>query len=59
VWQIREVHDVLSRNSQRGVQVVRTRHAITFLFDYPFRHVQIVLRCVPDCLTALPTETAG
>jgi hypothetical protein len=53
------VHDVLSRNSQRGVQVVRTRHAITFLFDYPFRHVQIVLRCVPDCLTALSMETAG
>eukprot|EP00698_Gefionella_okellyi_P001540 TRINITY_DN1146_c0_g1_i5.p1 TRINITY_DN1146_c0_g1~~TRINITY_DN1146_c0_g1_i5.p1 ORF type:complete len:1217 (+),score=226.35 TRINITY_DN1146_c0_g1_i5:261-3653(+) len=41
---VKEVYECLVANYHREVDVVRTRHAITFLFDYPVRHVQIVLR---------------
>jgi len=43
---LRHVADVLSANYRQDVKVVRTKHAVSFIFDYPYRHVQIVLRYV-------------
>jgi len=40
------IAEVLQRNTSQTVRVIRTKHAVTFLFDYPLRHVQIVLRYV-------------
>ena len=41
---VKHIHSVISRNSSSRGQVVRTNRAITILGDFPYRHVQIILR---------------
>lgn len=42
---VKHIHSIISRNAASRGQVVRTNRAITILGEYPFRHVQIILRC--------------
>lgn len=41
---VKHIHSVISRNTASRGQVVRTNRAITILGEYPYRHVQIILR---------------
>jgi hypothetical protein len=54
--QVKELYEVLSRNTGQSVTVVRTSHAVTFLFAPPYRHVQIVLRYVGLGFVLIPSR---
>jgi hypothetical protein len=45
---ITHIHSVLSQNIARqgkgNVEMVRTKNAVTFVSQYPLRHVQVILR---------------
>eukprot|EP00698_Gefionella_okellyi_P025514 TRINITY_DN9375_c0_g1_i8.p1 TRINITY_DN9375_c0_g1~~TRINITY_DN9375_c0_g1_i8.p1 ORF type:complete len:1171 (-),score=273.51 TRINITY_DN9375_c0_g1_i8:27-3338(-) len=41
---IKEIYDSISANLDTNCNVMRTRHAITIVTSFPYRHVQIILR---------------
>lgn len=49
---VKHVHSVITRNCSSRGQVVRTNRAITILGEYPYRHVQIILRCALNAVLA-------
>ena len=40
----RHVYDTVKANTEGRCDVIRTRRAITILGEFPYRHVQIILR---------------
>ena len=41
---LKHIHEVLTRNSGGGGNVIRTRRTVTLLHTYPFRHTQVILK---------------
>ena len=41
---LKEIYFIVQSNTQASSEIMRTKNAITILGQYPFRHVQIILR---------------
>lgn len=41
---LREIAEVVQRNSNSRGDMIRTHRAVTFIGEYPFRHIQIILK---------------
>merc|ERR1712137_586980 len=41
---LKDIYQVVKRNSGNSGSVIRTQHAVTILGEYPYRHTQIILR---------------
>lgn len=41
---LRHIHQVLQKNQKSKGDVIRTSRAVTFIGEYPYRHVQVILR---------------
>lgn len=42
--QIKEIFTVIQANCDTQCNILRTKHAVTIIASYPYRHVQIILR---------------
>ena len=42
--QIRQIYNTLCANTANSAKIIRTKHAVTIINQYPYRHTQIVLR---------------
>jgi hypothetical protein len=41
---IRDIYETVKENLKTSPEIIRTKHAVTIINQYPHRHVQIVLR---------------
>lgn len=42
--QLEDIYELVKQNTQSPCEVIRTKHAVTIVNQFPYRHIQIVLR---------------
>lgn len=41
---LKEIYELVKKNTKSPCEVIRTKHAVTIVNQFPYRHIQIVLR---------------